>query len=312
MNDVNCPTMAPNSDEETSRLHLPGSRGEANDGLFLLHVLTGGQAGREFPITHDGFVLGRSSDASLILDDSGVSRKHACFNQTTDGLLTVSDLGSTNGTFVNQERVDSKIVAHGDLVSLGGAVSLQVHLRRRVQSLPTDDTTSSKGALSVGKTLVLGPLERIALETTRAMRASRPMHLALIEVELPSGQESGSDSDVAYQLVKKCLSRHTRATDFIGRFDSDLIFIIVGGHSEEEAAEKFSSIHTELDSLQLPVTMPDGFDQYVRPMSYIGYVALEGSIDTQPESLVSAARRALESAKKPNGKRLRKGNTSNL
>lgn len=70
-------------------------------------------------------VVGRASPADLVVDDQGLSRQHARFTWQDDGVL-VEDLGSTNGTFVNRERVQSATVSAADEVLLG-EIAVSVH-----------------------------------------------------------------------------------------------------------------------------------------------------------------------------------------
>ena len=62
--------------------------------------------------------VGRSDDRDLFLVDPSVSRAHAII-ETVDGAPVVHDLGSTNGTFVNGERISSRRLKAGDLVAFG-------------------------------------------------------------------------------------------------------------------------------------------------------------------------------------------------
>ena len=61
---------------------------------------------------------GRSNDADLFLGDVTVSRRHAEFHVDND-TLTVRDLGSTNGIYVNMENVEESTLAPGDEVIIG-------------------------------------------------------------------------------------------------------------------------------------------------------------------------------------------------
>jgi hypothetical protein len=60
--------------------------------------------GRTYPITAAVTVLGRGTEADVIVDDAGVSRRHAEVRAEGDQ-LTVVDLGSTNGTYVDGEKI---------------------------------------------------------------------------------------------------------------------------------------------------------------------------------------------------------------
>lgn len=67
-------------------------------------------------------VIGRDEENDIIFDDPGISRRHSEIRVTTDGphlTATVRDLGSTNGTFVNGERVSNQRLEDGDRVTFG-------------------------------------------------------------------------------------------------------------------------------------------------------------------------------------------------
>lgn len=65
------------------------------------------------------FVIGRSADCQLALDDPLVSRRHALLTVRTDS-VTVEDLGSRNGVRVNDSKIDGRVeVAHGDKITIG-------------------------------------------------------------------------------------------------------------------------------------------------------------------------------------------------
>ncbi|HEX8582532.1 MAG TPA: FHA domain-containing protein, partial [Acidimicrobiales bacterium] len=63
-------------------------------------------------------VLGRAGEVDVPLDDAGVSRRHAEIH-VTDGRYRVVDLGSTNGTFVDGERVTTGELRDGSTITVG-------------------------------------------------------------------------------------------------------------------------------------------------------------------------------------------------
>lgn len=78
--------------------------------------------GRAYILTGPVTTLGRGSDADIVLDDNGVSRRHAELRVDTSSgrnVLSVLDLGSTNGTFVADAPISHRALQAGDVVSLG-------------------------------------------------------------------------------------------------------------------------------------------------------------------------------------------------
>src|SRR5262245_20786997 len=88
------------------------------DARRRLVVVTGPEVGRKFTIDKTA-VLGRSTEADIVLDDSEVSRKHAEISRTGQGPFTLKDLSSRNGTFVNGAPVEERHLTFGDKIQLG-------------------------------------------------------------------------------------------------------------------------------------------------------------------------------------------------
>ena len=86
---------------------------------FGLRFISGKYQGGEFPLGEgQEIVIGRSSELDMVLVEEMVSRKHARI-ALTDGVINIEDLGSTNGTFVNGEKVDQGTLKEGDRVLIG-------------------------------------------------------------------------------------------------------------------------------------------------------------------------------------------------
>ena len=66
-------------------------------------------------------VVGRSSDLDMVLVEDMVARKHARINLQPDGIW-IEDLGSTNGTFVNGEKIKRARLKEGDRVLIGTSI----------------------------------------------------------------------------------------------------------------------------------------------------------------------------------------------
>lgn len=74
---------------------------------------------RTLPLQHAVINLGRRTDNQVILDDARVSRSHAQL-RLRFGRYVIYDLGSSAGTFVNDQRVQECVLRPGDVISLGG------------------------------------------------------------------------------------------------------------------------------------------------------------------------------------------------
>jgi hypothetical protein len=74
--------------------------------------------GRRTVIESDPFVIGRSRDCDLVIDDANISRRHAELRSDGES-WRVADLGSTNGIKVNRRRVDQAVLRPGDRITLG-------------------------------------------------------------------------------------------------------------------------------------------------------------------------------------------------
>lgn len=89
---------------------------------FLLRFISGKYQGGEFPIVADKQILiGRSSDLDMVLVEDMVSRKHAKIS-TQGEQIWIEDLGSTNGTFVNGEKIKRARLKEGDRVLIGTSI----------------------------------------------------------------------------------------------------------------------------------------------------------------------------------------------
>ena len=74
--------------------------------------------GQRYLLTGPVTVIGRGSEADIIVDDSGVSRRHLEI-RLTQGHAIATDLGSTNGTFVEGHRVDAATLLDGNTMTIG-------------------------------------------------------------------------------------------------------------------------------------------------------------------------------------------------
>ncbi|GAA0831977.1 FHA domain-containing protein [Bifidobacterium pullorum] len=89
-----------------------------SEGTALLISTRGAVSGSRYLLDEDKVTVGRDSRADILLDDSTVSRSHAVFIRA-NGVFTVVDSGSLNGTYVNRQRVERAQLKNGDEIMIG-------------------------------------------------------------------------------------------------------------------------------------------------------------------------------------------------
>lgn len=102
----------------TSNAAEPRSSGSR----LALRFISGKYQGGEFPIGEgQEIIIGRSSELDMVLVEEMVSRRHARIT-LQDGVISIEDLGSTNGTFVNGEKIQKGTLREGDRILIGTSI----------------------------------------------------------------------------------------------------------------------------------------------------------------------------------------------
>jgi hypothetical protein len=106
-----------------------GQAGEADrkDYGAQLLLIEKGKPGKAFLLAKDRVIIGRLGESDLVLSDPGVSRRHAEVRHE-DGKYVIADLGSTNGTMVNESTIGERVLEEGDRITVGRTV---LEFRRR-------------------------------------------------------------------------------------------------------------------------------------------------------------------------------------
>jgi len=138
---------------------------------WMLRFISGKYQGGEYPIGGTGdLVIGRSSDLDMVLIEDMVSRKHAKLHVGQSG-LTISDLGSTNGTFVNGEKVKTAKLKEGDRILIGTSILKLISVDklpgevvdRRAAQAALEKAAAQKQKTGGERSAVQGRLEEVPL-----------------------------------------------------------------------------------------------------------------------------------------------------
>ena len=121
------PAAAAATEHQPAAAPAPSPRANPNDRPWLE------VDGDRYPLMGAITVLGRDDSADVVLDDPGISRKHSEIRVTSDGphlVTSIRDLGSTNGTFVDGDRITSHRLEEGDRITVG-RTTITFHAGRR-------------------------------------------------------------------------------------------------------------------------------------------------------------------------------------
>lgn len=100
-----------------------------------LKVVEGKQTGTLIPLNKEKFLIGREEDCQLRPNSDLVSRHH-CVIAVDDFTVRIRDLGSTNGTFVNDQRITTQVVLkQGDSIRIG-KLAFEMQIRAVVAKVP--------------------------------------------------------------------------------------------------------------------------------------------------------------------------------
>jgi len=147
-----------------------GGEGGQEGAQWALRFISGKYQGGEFPLRPNReIIIGRSSDLDMVLVEDMVSRKHAKIT-TDDNVVTIQDLGSTNGTFVNGEKVRKADLKDGDRILIGTSIIKIVfvdgentsHLMSETEARAKMSVAANKRSAAAPKSMA-GSIEEIPL-----------------------------------------------------------------------------------------------------------------------------------------------------
>lgn len=133
--------------------------------MYSLKFISGKYQGGEFPLVPGRqHIIGRSPELELALVEDMVSRKHAKLTVMDDGRITIEDLGSSNGTFVNGEQISRPTrLKDGDRILIGTSIL-------KVVNVPGDAAGASSGLSTL----------KPGLDTVAKVAAQRKTHLTSV------------------------------------------------------------------------------------------------------------------------------------
>jgi len=249
--------------------------------------------GRRFPLVGSEMVIGRLAEADISIDADSVSRRHARLCLGDEG-WQLEDLGSTNGSFVNEERVDRRVLRDGDVIGIGACImkflsgaNIEAAYHEEIYKLTILD-----GLTHVhNKRYVLEFLER---ELSRATRHGTPLGLIMFDVDhfkKVNDEHGHLCGDAVLKEICRRLRPRVRREDLLARYGGEEFAMVlpdtnrVGTMSVAESCRQIivrDLINYEGKSLRVTISLG------VAVVDQVGAVSVDGLIRLADENLYKA------------------------
>ena len=100
----------------------PARAPSATGGEAAIVLLEEGHEARTYQLHKQSVAIGRLPECDIVISDPGASRRHATITREDGSEYVLTDLGSTNGTLVNDEPVGEHVLSDGDRITIGNTV----------------------------------------------------------------------------------------------------------------------------------------------------------------------------------------------
>ncbi|RMH39468.1 MAG: GGDEF domain-containing protein [Deltaproteobacteria bacterium] len=232
-----------------------------------LVVIYGLDLGKKYNLDKPSLIIGRSSKADIQIDQESVSRNH-CKIINTGKTIMLRDLGSTNGTYVNDELIDEYVLRDGDFIKIGRSIfkflsgdNIENAYHEEIYRLTTID-----GLTQVyNKRYFLETLER---EIGRAERYRRDLSLIIFDIDHfkkindTYGHLAG---DHVLKHLALVIRSRIRREDILSRYGGEEFAIIlpeIDRHNATQFAEKIRRLIEKavfrFEETEIPVTISIG------------------------------------------------------
>jgi two-component system cell cycle response regulator len=219
-----------------------------------LVVIYGNDLGKKYSLESPAITLGRSNKCDIQIDQESVSRAHSKITNAGRA-VRIRDLGSTNGTYVNDELVEERNLVDGDFINIERAYHEEIYRLTTVDGLTQ----------IFNKRYFAEALER---EVARATRYRRELSLVMFdldhfkEVNDTHGHLAG---DAVLKTLAHTIRTRIRTEDIFARYGGEEFAIIlpeIDGHNAHQFAEKIRRIVETTDFIfeaaKIPVTISMG------------------------------------------------------
>lgn len=270
-------------------------RGPTPEGVACLVVFYGPNLGRRHFLDKELLNIGRSDSVSIRVDQDSVSRQHAKL-ETRDGKTILTDLGSTNGTFVNDAFCEQEQLRDGDLIRVGQTIfkylsgsNIESKYHEEIYRLTTIDGLTE----AYNKRFFLDVLDR---ELNRALRYQRTLSLVMFDIDHfksindTHGHLAG---DYVLRELASLVAQNIRREDIFARYGGEEFALILPEVKSEAAWRVCEKLRRLIE------TRPFSFaDQRVEVTTSFGIRSTrQNEIDVSVEEFIRDADAKLYEAK---------------
>lgn len=237
--------------------------------VATLTVIAGKSAGRVYRLESEETILGRSNNATIVIEDEGVSRRHARITET-GGSHVLSDLGSRNGTILNGTLITEPTVLHdGDRIRIGTSTvfkfGYQDELEESLQSRLYDSATRDPLTRAYNRQYFT---ERLASEWAWAKRHRTSCALIALDADRfkhindTYGHPAG---DFVLRELVTTIQRVIRKEDLLARIGGEEFIVLARATDRHQGALLAERIRAAVEAhpfvhngTRLPVTISLG------------------------------------------------------
>ena len=201
------------------------------DRAYLI-VLAGNSVGEMYKISKSETVIGRGSQADIHVVDDGISRRHAMIVHSNEAVV-VKDLGSTNGTFCNGERITEHTLSDGDKIQVGSTTILKFTFHDSFDE--TFQRQMYESALRDGLTKIFNKkyfLDRLESEFAYAIRHQPPLSLVMFDIDhfkKINDSHGHLAGDYALVTLSQVVGQTIRQEDVFARYGGEEFVVICRG-----------------------------------------------------------------------------------
>lgn len=242
----------------------------------------------------DLMVIGRAADCDIHLDDDSVSREHAEIRRETEGYV-LHDLESTNGTWVNDERVSSTLLTAGDRVRWGSQIVKFLssdHIESQYNETVYKTTTTDGLTAAHNKRYMLDVLGR---SIARTRHGGRPVTLIMMDIDFfkqVNDNHGHLAGDEVLQEFAHRVSDNIEEYHVFCRYGGEEFFLIIDEGSAVEARQIGEKIRE--------IVSAHPFDTHVGPIDItvsLGLASTSGKDCVDQLALIARAEEKLCEAK---------------